>query len=562
MLNINYRILWGVGLFSMVTNLLMLTGPLFMLQVYDRVLTSQSVPTLMVLGVLVALLFSFYGVLDFIRLRIMAHMGHLLDHQLSNKAFDLYTSSPLRGRGKAAFNPLSDLKQVRRFLSGPGAVTLFDLPWLPFYLGVVFLLHPLLGWFALAGAVALIIMAVLNELLSKNRMREANQADFEEQSIAQASVRNAECLASMGMGETMQAHWLVQRIKAIEMAGKASKVSSLFGALSKTMRLAIQSFLLGFGAYLAIAQEITPGAMIAASIIFARALAPAEQTIAQWRSIAEVRFSWQRLQEVFAHASGERDYAGTLPEPKETLAVQELAVAAPGEQKPLVKGVGFMLAAGDGLGILGPSGSGKSTLGKALVGAWSPLAGTIRLDKATLDQWPPEILGRHVGYLPQDIELFDGTIAQNICRFHEDTGFDEVIAAGMLSECHGMILQFADGYDTRIGRGGIQLSAGQRQRIALARAVFGNPFLVVLDEPNSNLDVDGDEALANSIAKLREKGAIVIVIAHRTKILAQTNKLLMLEGGLPQVFGPKEKVFAYMQEQLKKRTKKGLKIVG
>lgn len=562
-LTISRTALLGAGLFSMFANMLLLTGPLFMLQVYDRVLTSQSIPTLLVLGLLVAVLFIFHGVLDFIRIRVMAHIGQLLDNQIAGLAFEHFAlSSKTRKRGEMT-DPLIDLKQISRFMSGPAAVTLFDLPWLPIYLGVIFLLHPLLGLVGLLGAFLLIVAAVLNEMLSKNKIRGAGEVDLEEASISQFAHRNADMLSAMGMLGNIKERWMERHTQSLMMEGQAGTISSFFRSLSKSLRLAIQSFILGFGAYLAIKQDITPGVMIAVSIIFARAMAPAEQTIAQWRAMTEAHLSWQRLRKIFSEPEAPRHNAGTLPPPTQSLVVKDLYVSAPGERQPLVSGASFTLHAGESIGIMGASGSGKSSLAKALVGAWLPLRGKVRLDSAALDQWPQASLGQYIGYLPQDIELFNGSIAENIARFRSDICFENVLEAGKLSGAHSMILQLPEGYETKIGIGGIQLSAGQRQRVALARAVFGSPFLIVLDEPNSNLDRMGDEALAMALSKLKEAGAITITITHRISIMSQLDHLLVLEAGRTKIFGPRERVLKHLNEMATKRaTKKGLKLVN
>ena len=555
-------ILWSVAFFSAIANLLMLTGPLFMLQIYDRVLMSQSVPTLLALGLIVAILFAFFGLLEFIRGRVMARLGKLLDHHLKEPAFVHTITAPLKGGQYANTQPLQDLQQVRRFLASPAALTLFDLPWIPFYLLIVFLLHPVLGWVATGGGILLILVAVLNERFSAQALNEAQEQSQAEMGLSQSARRSAESITALGMIGAMQNRFSDHHSKAMEAGDRAAGYTAFFGSITKASRLAIQSLILGTGAYLAIGQEISPGAMIAASIVFARALAPVEQTIGQWRFIATARSSWNRLK-MTLQSSVDIEPEAKLPLPSQNLIARHLTVAAPGGKTALINDIGFSLQAGEGMGIVGNSGSGKSTLAKVLVGAWSIGHGEIRLDGAMLEQWPQEILGRTIGYMPQESELFDGTISDNIARFDQEIDFKNVMAAGELSDAHQMILNLPDGYDTWVGSGGIQLSAGQKQRICLARAVYGGPFLIVLDEPNSNLDAEGDAALNRAISRLKENGAIVIVIAHRTNILRNLDKLLVLNEGQIQLFGPREEVF----EQLKKialdqRKQKGLRIVN
>ena len=555
-------VLWSVALFSAVANLLMLSGPLFMLQIYDRVLSSQSVPTLMALGLIVGVLFVFFGVLDFVRGRVMARMGKLIDHHLKEPAFLQFVTAPLKGGRTTGAQPLQDLSQVRRFLASPAALTLFDLPWMPIYLLIVFLLHPVLGWVATFGGLFLLIVAILNERFSASALLESQQRSQAEMTVSQSTQRSAESVAALGMVSAMQARFSAHHDEAVNAGDKAAGYTALFGSITKSSRLAIQSLILGTGAYLAIGQEISPGAMIAASIIFARALAPVEQTIGQWRSIAMAHTSWKNLKGVMQNINSHETEA-ELPAPNRVLVVRQLAAAAPNSKKALINNISFSLQAKEGLGIVGNSGSGKSTLARALVGAWAPGHGEVRLDGATIDQWPQEVLGRSIGYMPQDIELFDGTIAENISRFSPDTPFEDIMQAGELSGAHELILQLPDGYDTRIGTTGIQLSAGQRQRIALARAVFGKPFLLVLDEPNSNLDAEGDEALNDAILRLKEAGSIVIIIAHRTNILKNLDKVMVMDEGKMQLFGPRDEVFAKLKELSRDQQKrKGLHVVN
>ncbi len=531
---------WHAAGFSMVANLLLLTGPLFMLQIYDRVLASGSVPTLVVLGVLVAVLYLFYGVLDALRAKIMNRVGAVTDRRLATVGFEMSTLAGIRRSGEAQ-HALGDLRRIRQFLSGPGIGNLFDLPWMPLYLGVVFLLHP---WLGIAGSIAGVILVVATALHGRwitGPIQNAMTADQQALGTANMARRHVESLLAMGMVERLRSRWQRQHDAALEATLASGDVGAVASAFSKTLRLAVQSLILGVGAYLVIQQEITAGAMIAASIIFARAFQPLEQVTAHWRTLGEMRFSLKRLKAALAGHAAER-VSTILPVPKHTLVVSELTVVPPGGSMPLLRDVAFELEAGDGLGIIGHSGCGKTSLAKTLIGAWAPEGGEFRLDGATLDQWPADRRGGFIGYLPQDIELFDGTITDNIARFEEGVDADAVLQAAQLAGAHELIVGLPEGYDTAVGPNGLPLSAGQRQRVALARAVFGQPFLVVLDEPNANLDAEGEQALQLAIRKLIAARSIVIVIAHRPGAIAEVNKLLWLDQGEQKMIGAKEMV--------------------
>ena len=532
----------GLGLFGMAVNLLMLTGPLFMLQVYDRVLTSGSIPTLIALGVLVIGLYAFLGVLEFIRSRVLVRISRRLDEQLGDTTFDSTVTLSLRlGRHAGRFDPLRDLDQIQRFMSSPGPLAIFDIPWMPIYLGIIFLFHPVLGWLAVGGAIILFALILLNEMTSRGGIGEAAQLNARRASHVDASRRNSDVLFAMGMLANLRRKWSADNQEFNEAQNKTGDRAALFGALIKTMRFVMQSAMLGVGAYYAVLQEITPGVMIAASIIMSRALAPVEQAVAHWKGFVTARQSLKSLR----GAIDKFDIEGartTLPDPKERLNVSGLYVTPPGEAVMTLQDASFDLQAGDGLGVIGPSASGKSTLARALVGVWPVARGDVRIDGAALDQWDPDQLGHHIGYLPQDVELFHGSVADNIARFAEERDDETVIEAARRAGVHDMILQLSDGYDTDIGDSGTVLSAGQRQRVGLARALYKNPFLIVLDEPNSNLDSDGDVALARAVRAARERGAIVIVIAHRPSAISEVNTILVLSGGKQQAFGPRDDV--------------------
>ena len=535
----------GVGVFSGFINVLALTGSFYMLQVYDRVLTSRSVPTLVGLTVLMAGLYIAYGLLDFFRVRVMSRVGLKIDQELSQKVFAVVRLLPLRARyGGDGMQPVRDLDQIRSYMSGLGPTAMFDLPWIPVYLAVVFLLHPILGLFATAGALILVCLTLWTEVASSAPLKSAAQSGSQRLALGEAARRNAEVIRAMGLGERIGRRW--QEVSARHLADqvKASDAASGVGTITKILRLLLQSGILGLGAYLVLQGEVTAGTIIAGSITMSRALAPIETAITHWRSFVSARHSYRRLSELFTAFADEDSEVMDLPKPRQTLTVQNLVVAPPGQSKPTVLNISFQLNAGEGLGIIGPSASGKSTLARALVGVWHPSheASAVRLDGAALDQWAPDTLGRYIGYLPQDIELFDGTVAENISRFDENASAEAVVAAARDAGCHEMIVHLPEGYQTRIGEGGQSLSAGQRQRLALARALYGEPFLVVLDEPNSNLDAVGDSAVTDAIRSVRRRGGIAVVIAHRPSALAGVDTVLAMANGQAQALGPRDEV--------------------
>ncbi len=533
----------GVAVVSLLINILMLTGPLFMLQIYDRVLTSGSVQTLLVIAGLALTLYAFYGLLEGLRGRVLARVSQRMDAQLSGLAFSLSNMLPVKlGRQAAQLRPVQDLDSVRQFWAGPGPSAIFDLPWLPFYLGIVFLFHSLLGFVALAGALVICVLIGLNEVFSRKAASDANQSSLRRLVTIEEGRRNSEAIQSMGMAEALGTRWTADNDSYLGSQRRAADWSGFFGTSTKTFRFLLQSAVLGVGAWLAINQEISAGVMIAASIMTTRALAPVEQAIGQWRAFVASRQSLGRLKQLLPASSDESDMLA-LPLPRESLHLQEVACGPAGTATRTVEDISLKLSAGSGLGIVGPSGSGKSTLARAIVGAAPALAGSIRLDGAELAQWPGAKWGRFIGYLPQDIQLFDGTIGENISRFVPDAPADTVIEAAKLADVHQLITGLPEGYNTVIGSAGFTLSAGQRQRIALARALYGKPFLVVLDEPNSNLDTNGEAALARAIKAMRDRGSIVIVIAHHPSALSVVDQVLVLKDGKAAALGPREKVF-------------------
>jgi ATP-binding cassette subfamily C protein len=534
----------GTAAISGMSNILMLSGAMFMLEIYDRVLPSRSLPTLVGLVVLVAGLFTALGILDTIRGRILARIGGALDEALSGRVYDTLVRLPLRIGGRSEGNqPLRDLDAIRAYLSSLGPVALFDLPWIPLYLAVCFAFHPLIGVTALAGAIILIALTLLTEMLLRAPYKAATEAAIARNSLAEASRRNAEALTAMGMVGRMAKRWGDANRQYMSNQGRASDVSGGLGSIAKVLRMMLQSGVLAVGAYLVIYQEASAGIIIAGSILSARALAPVDLAIAHWKGFVAARQSWQRLNKLLAVLPAQTAPM-KLQSPAHRLTVENVSAAPPGVQKIVAQDIGFKLEAGQGLGIIGPSGSGKSSLARLLVGVWQPVRGKVRLDGAALDQWSPDALGRHIGYLPQDVELLAGTVAQNIARFEPEPDTEAVIAAAKAVGVHDLIVRLPSGYDTPVGEQGSALSAGQAQRVALARAVYRDPFLVVLDEPNSHLDSEGDEALTSAILGVRERKGIVIVIAHRPTAIAGVDQILVMNQGRLQTIGPKDEVLS------------------
>lgn len=536
--------LLGVALFSAVINILALTGSVYMLQIYDRVLPSQSVPTLVGFTIGMLGLYAVYGLLDFVRLRVLVRIGSRLYRNLQQKVFSISLSLPLKaGRDAGRLQPLHDLDRLRGFLSGTGPTVIFDAPWIPFYLVIIYLLHPSLGLLATVGAIAVVLLTAVAEVFSRGPAARASEELSSQRALADSARRNAEVVHAMGLSGRLARRWsdvsrayLAQQERLSDVVGGAS-------SFSKALRMGLQSGVLGLGAYLVIGGEASPGVIIASSILLGRALAPVDAAIANWRGFLSARRSYSELAAVMA-AFGSQDDPMELPRPQTRFAVEQLTVAPPGLTRPTVVNVSFHLSRGAGMAVVGPSGSGKTTLARSLVGVWKPLHGSVRLDGASLDQWNSEQLGAHIGYMPQDVELFDGTVADNISRFRGKTDPKGVLAAARAAGVEKMIMQLPQGFQTRIGEGGAALSAGQRQLVGLARALYGEPFLVVLDEPNSNLDVDGDAALAGAIRAVRQRGGIVIVVAHRPSALANIDQVLVMSNGTVHAFGSREEVLA------------------
>ena len=532
----------GVAIVSGLINILMLTGPLFMLQVYDRVLPSHSVPTLIGLAVITIALFSFQGVLDACRSRILLRIGGSLNDELSGRVHDtimrLSLETPAKGNG---LQPLRDLDQIRAFMSSQGPAALFDLPWLPLYVGICFLFHPSIGIVATAGALALIALTLLAEVVTQGPASAAASFGSARRTLLETSRRNAEVVQALGMGIAMSDRFRAADTTFQQSHRRVSDHASTLATLSRVMRLMLQSAVLGLGASLVINQEATAGVIIASSILMSRALGPVELAIANWKGFAAARSAYRRLSSLLAFLPPEPELL-SLPKPERCLSVENVSATPPGGTRVVLQDIAFALNRGDGLGIIGPSASGKTSLARLIVGIWAPVRGKVRLDNAAIDQWSPARLGRHIGYLPQDVELIDGSIAENISRFEPKPTSEAIVAAAKSAGVHELIVRLTDGYDTKIGEDGAALSAGQRQRIALARALYRDPFLVVLDEPNSNLDSDGEDALIEAITAVRQRQGIVIVIAHRASALASVNHVLVLNEGCQQAFGLRDEI--------------------
>lgn len=536
---------WTVGLFSFFANMLMLTGPLYMLQVYDRVLGSRSEETLLALSLLVAFLYGIMGILDFARGRIMARVGARFQATLDRRVFDAMLRRSAVSHDPEAQSGLIDLEAIQRLMSAPVLMVVFDLPWTPFFLAGIALFHPWLGLLALGGGAVLILITVLNQMLSHGPVLHANMM-ARQASIMSDEIRSeAEAIQSMGMRGAAFDRWNQSRDVSLKEGIAANDVGGTFTSLGKTLRLFLQSAMLGLGAYLVLQNEVTAGAIIASSILLGRALAPIELAIGQWPLVQRAVKGWQNLVKLLDEAPVEQERTA-LPVPKARLDVQSLTVVPPGDTRAQLKAVSFKLEPGQALGVIGPSGSGKSTLARALTGVWRPAGGILRLDGASIDQYAPDVLGRHIGYLPQRVQLFNGTIAENIARLQSVPDSEKVVAAAKKAAAHDMIVALPQGYDTRVTAGGGRLSGGQMQRIGLARAMYDDPVILILDEPNSNLDNDGSIALNNAIRAMKAEGKSVLIMAHRPSAIQECDMLLVLDHGTRTAFGPKDKVLRDM----------------
>nr|CAD6405454.1 type I secretion system permease/ATPase [Rhizobium sp. Q54] len=546
--NVNYGLDKVRGIFaylfglSGIINILALTGAFYMLQIYDRALTSGSISTLVALSVLALGLYLFQGIFDILRSQILIRLGARLDHQLAPLAHSVAIEMPRYGYSTSeAMERGRDVDTLRGFLSGQGPVALFDLPWMPVYLAFVWLLHPMLGLLTIAGAIVLAFITLIAELMTRRSAQSMIKASVTRHSVADSNARNADILHAMGITGRAVERFDIANRQHLESQTRTSDISATLSGLSKVLRMMLQSAILGLGAYLAIKGDLSPGAIIASSIVTARALAPVDQVIGQWKGVVSARRSHRRLSETLGVI---KDKSGLveLPPPSQGLSVDNITTVAPATGAVLLSEVSFQLNAGQALGLIGPSGGGKTTLARSILGIWPLLRGSIRIDGADLSQWNEGFFAKHVGYLPQDVALMEGTIADNISRFSKVADARLIISAAKAAGIHEMVVHLRDGYQTELGPHGTALSAGQRQRIGLARALYGDPFLVVLDEPNSNLDAEGEEALTKAIAAVRQRGGITVVVAHRPSALQAVDMVGVVQSGRLVAFGPKDEI--------------------
>src|SRR5471032_543876 len=539
-----------VGAFSAISNLLMLVPSLYMLQVYDRVLASRNELTLLMLTLMMLGGYVFMSALELIRSFVLVRVGARFDMELNKRVYTAAFEQNLKKQGVNSGQALLDLTNVRQFLTGNALFAFFDAPWFPIYLIVIFFFEPSLGFFALGGTAILVVLAFINERVTHKPLAEANSMAISANTLATNNLRNAEVIESMGMLPNLMARWYKLHGRFLRLQGDASEKAGTIGAITKFVQVSLQSLVLGFGALLAVEGKITPGMMIAASILVGRALAPVQQVIGVWKTYSNTRSAYERLVKLLEE-NPVRSAGMQLPKPLGAISVEAVTASPPGSKLPVLKGLSFAIAPGDVLGVVGPSGSGKSTLARLLVGVWPAMMGQVRLDGADIYQWNKGELGPNIGYLPQDIELFGGTVSENIARFGQIEA-DKVVEAAKRAGVHDLILHLPKGYDTMLGDGGAGLSGGQRQRLGLARAMYGDPALLVLDEPNSNLDDVGEAALVQAVHELRSRGKTIILITHRTSIIGATNKLLVIRDGMLSMFSPTNDVLAAIQENNQK----------
>jgi PrtD family type I secretion system ABC transporter len=534
-----------VAMLSCLVNVLMLTSSLFMMQVYDRVLSSRSVPTLITLSAIAVFAYLVQWLFDVLRHRMMGFVAERIEQETAPVVQRAAIEMQLRGTRSPleSLQMFRDMESVRGFAHGQGPLAFFDLPWIPIYLAVAFILHPWLGWATVAGIVVLTILTIATEWMSREPTRQAMIAQSVRNQFAENMQRGAEVMRALGMEKALWARWNATQDILVGHTRDASHKGGILSNLSKTVRYVIQSAVLALGAYLVLQGQLSGGAIIAGTILAGRAMAPLDLAIASWRPFIQAREGYRRLSRILPEFLLERERM-PLPPPKKSFVLQAVDVAVPGQQKIVVRGVSVALQAGDALGIIGHSASGKSSVGRAMVGLWPAARGRIMLDGAALDNYDPERLGPSIGYMPQDVQLFDGTIAENISRFQQNAKAEDIIAAAQAATFHDYVLSFPDGYDTKVGPAGAHLSAGQRQRLGLARALYGSPFLVVLDEPNANLDNDGEVAVSQAIKGVRDRGGVVIVIAHRPSAISQVNLLMVMRQGEVVAVGPRDEVLA------------------
>lgn len=532
---------WFVGIFSFFVNLLMLTGPIYMLQVYDRVLSSRSIETLIALSVLVLFLYTMMGLLDYARGRVMGRVGARFQARLDRRVFDAVIRKSAVQPDANTATGLRDLEAIQRLMTSPVLLAIFDMPWAPFFLAAIWVFHPWLGILALVGGALLVVVTMINQTVTRRPTGQANSASVQAEAISEQLRNESEMIQAMGMRDAAFDRWQNIRSRALSTQIESADLGGSFTTSTKALRLLLQSAMLGLGAWLVLRGELTPGAMIAGSILMGRALAPIEQAIGQWALVQRATKGWESLSELLGSVPPEQPRT-PLPRPNARLDVQQVTMVPPGESQAVLKTLSFKVEPGQAVGVIGPSGAGKSTLARAITGVWRPAGGKIRLDGATLDQYAPAVLGQLIGYLPQRVQLFDGTIADNIARLAAQPDPAQIVEAARKADAHEMILKLPNGYDTRVSASGGRLSGGQMQRIGLARAMYGDPAVLVLDEPNSNLDNEGSEAVNAAIRSFKAEGKAVIVVAHRPAAIKECDMLLMLENGVMRAFGPREKV--------------------
>ena len=538
----------SVGFFSLFVNALMLAPTFYMIQVSGRAVPSSSTSTLIMLTLILTIMMLTLGSLEWVRSRIMVRISNRLDALLSR---DIYRASFKKalstGGMDASAQSLNDLTSLRQFLTGNGLFAFFDAPWLPIYTAVMFLFHPWFGWMTVGSAVVLVVLAFLNHRYTGKALTEANQQSVRATLQTTKNLRNAEVIESMGMLDSLMTRWAVYQRRVLVLQSQASDKGGIITSISKTFRTWAQSIMLALGAYLVITHEINPGLLMAGSLLLGRALSPIDQMIGSWKGFVAARVQYGRLNDTLEKFNAEPQRMA-LPDPEGHIQVENLVIAPPGAKAAVIRNMSFVTPAGSIVGIVGPSAAGKSTLARALLGIWPPQHGTVRLDGADIAAWDKQKLGPHLGYLPQDIELFEGTISDNVARFGK-VDPEKVVLAARVAGVHEMILQLPDGYDTVIGSEGINLSGGQRQRIGLARAIYGSPRLIVLDEPNSNLDDVGEKALAVALQKIKETGATVFIISHRPSILSRLDRIMVMNAGTITMYGARDHVIAELAQQ-------------
>ena len=537
-----WLVLSGVAIFSALVNMLMLVGAIYMLEVYDRVLPSQSIPTLLVLSIAAFILFCAQGFFDFMRGRILIRVGNHLEERLNSRIFDLLSRAPqVNQSGPDSAQAPKHLDAIKNFLSSGGPVAFIDLPWIPFFIVILFLFHWILGAASLIGGLVIVGLTLYAEMKTREPVVQLGGEIAKKTQFTLLLRRNAEVVGSMGLRQSL-VHVYGSQTEAVRLSQTLlSDLGGGMGAVSRSLRLIMQSGILGLGALLVIWGQASAGIIIAGSILFGRALAPVDQVIANWRSFTSARESWFKLEDLLRAYPAEPERL-KLPKPYQSLRVESLSFADVRKQQIILRDISFSLKPGDGLCVIGPSGAGKSSLLRLLVNVWSPTGGRVMLDNAALDQWPSDDLSNHIGFVPQDVELFTGSIAQNIARFHPQIDSEKVLEAARQAGIHELVLKMKEGYQTQVGENGASLSAGQRQRVALARAIYGAPFIVALDEPNSNLDADGDMALSQAVRSIRERGGIVIAVSHRPSLLEAFDKILLLRDGRMVACGPKQEI--------------------